>query len=207
MVRYWLGMGILRPAALPMAGLAFLCVWLSACSPGATGQSTGAPAARAAPLTSQAAQATPSPMPSATPSPAPAPAASAGGGAAASPAPVRLPAAPAQPPRAVADSWRVVIIPPTRTITSLVLEVVNSRGLVIGACYNVLLVNVANPLPPAGGAPPPSPTTYRQSYQRCGDYLQVFINDYWGGSWSLTGTATVNGRTAPVSGSGTVSYP
>ncbi len=109
-----------------------------------------------------------------------------------------------QPAGPAAYSWHAVIIAPTAAMKSIVLELVDSRGLVISGCFNVVLVNVSNPPPPVGGAPPRSATTYRQTYSQCAMALQLFTNDPWGGTWSVSGTAAANGRTAAVSGSGTV---
>lgn len=86
----------------------------------------------------------------------------------------------------------------TETWGACAISILDARGVWVYACYDVTITEVR--INSILIRPTPSPsTTYTQHIQRCKDFLEFQISFYCGGTLTVTGSATVNGRVIPIS--------
>ena len=87
--------------------------------------------------------------------------------------------------------------------TGYALEAIDARGLVIEACYDIVVSQVATAshIP----TPPPQPTVTTSTHlTSCQSFLEFQINEPWGGTYTIVGSVRANGRVVPISMSGTI---
>jgi hypothetical protein len=123
---------------------------------------------------------------------------------------------PVPPVHPVVWQVHVYLITLTRVDHSLVVAVVDSRGVQpVGdrefGSFDLVLTLVVNANPCCSIGPSPTPTplpaTYVQHYVGCCTPEYMYVNMAFGGTWAVRGTVTWGGQTKPVSASGTVSWP
>jgi hypothetical protein len=87
--------------------------------------------------------------------------------------------------------------------TGYALEVVDGRGLVVNACFDFVVTTKGNP-PPSFGPPYPSPTPINTQthYSGCRDFFAFWMNEPWGGTWTISGSARASGQVLPIAFSG-----
>jgi len=88
------------------------------------------------------------------------------------------------------------------------LEAVDARGLVVHACFDFVVTTIGNP-PPSYGPPFPSPTPINTQthYTGCRDFYEFWMNEAWGGTWTIRGSVSASGQVLPVSLSGSMPPP
>lgn len=93
----------------------------------------------------------------------------------------------------------------------VVVTIVDSRGLTQFGSYNLnlFLFVYPNTKGPSGPVPTPrpTPTNYTFHYSGCCTPYVLYVNEPFGGTWAVNGSVTWQGRTAYVSGSGTIPSP